>query len=69
MGAYTGGGFYEGGAYKIILDIKKTLLKDLDYFRRNFFMEHRSMQSLKPGFHWAIIAIKETTSTDFSLLS
>ena len=35
-----GGGLYEGGggAYKIIVDIKKTLLKDLVYFRRSFFM-------------------------------
>ena len=33
-----GGGIIRGGAYKIIVDIKKTLLKDLVYFRRNFFM-------------------------------
>ena len=37
-GLFLGGGLYEGGAYKIIVDIKKTLLKDLVYFRRSFFM-------------------------------
>ena len=38
-GGLFGGGLYEGGgAYKIIVDIKKTLLKDLVYFSRNFFM-------------------------------
>ena len=32
-------GFYmRGGAYRIILDIKKTLFKDLVYSSRNFFM-------------------------------
>ena len=31
-GAYTW-----GGLYKISVDIKKTLLKDLVYFSRNFF--------------------------------
>ena len=38
MGAYSRGGLNEGGAYKIIIDIKKTLLNDLVYFSRNFFM-------------------------------
>ena len=49
LGAYIfliflDGGLYEGGAYKrgrtyeIIVDIKKTLLKDLVYFSRDFFM-------------------------------
>ena len=33
-GAHTRG----GGAYKVIVDIKKTLFKDLVYFSRNFFM-------------------------------
>ena len=33
-----GGGLFEGRGYKIILDIKKTLLKYLVYFSRNFFM-------------------------------
>ena len=38
MGAYSrGGGLYEG-AYKIIVDIKNTLLKDLVYLSRSFFM-------------------------------
>ena len=32
-----GGGLYEG-AYKIIVDIKNTLLKDLVYLSRSFFM-------------------------------
>ena len=41
LGAYLfliflDGGLFEGGAYKIIVDIKKTLLKDLVYFSRNF---------------------------------
>ena len=46
MGAYSKGGAYTrggglirgGGAYKVIIDIKKTFLKDLVYFSRNFFM-------------------------------
>ena len=39
MGAYSrGGGLYEAGTYKIILDIKKKLLKDLVYFKKKFFM-------------------------------
>ena len=39
MGAYSRGGLYEGGgAYRINVDIKKKLLKDLVYFSRNFFM-------------------------------
>ena len=39
MGAYSRGGLYEGGgAYEIIVDIKKTLLKDFVYSSRNFFM-------------------------------
>ena len=43
LGAYLlliflDGGLFERGAYKIIVDIKKTLLKDLVYFSRNFFM-------------------------------
>ena len=34
------GGLYEGvGAYKIIVDIKKTELKDTAYFSRNFFIK------------------------------
>ena len=32
------GGAYTRGAYKIIVDIEKTLAKDLIYFSRNFFM-------------------------------
>ena len=32
------GGAYTRGAYKIIVDIMETLLRDLVYFRRNFFM-------------------------------
>ena len=32
-----GGGLIRGGVYKIILDIRKTLLKDLVYFRKSFF--------------------------------
>ena len=32
------GGTYTRGAYKIIVDIEKTLLKDLVYFSRNFSM-------------------------------
>ena len=40
MVAYSKGGLSEGGGggYKIIVDIKKILLKDLVYFSRNFFM-------------------------------
>ena len=39
MGAYLrGGGAYTKGAYKIILDIMETLLKDIVYFSINFFM-------------------------------
>ena len=40
MGAYSRERLkYKGrGAYKIIVDIEKTLLKDLVYFSRNFFM-------------------------------
>ena len=30
-------GLYEGKAYKIIVPITKTLLKDLIYFSRNLF--------------------------------
>ena len=38
-GSYEGGGLIRGGgAYKVTVDIKKTLLKDLVYFSRNFFM-------------------------------
>ena len=33
MGAYA-----RGGTYKIIVEIKKILLKDLVYFSRNFFI-------------------------------
>ena len=32
------GGLKRGGTYKIIVDIKKTLLKDFVDFSRNFFM-------------------------------
>ena len=40
MGAYSRGSLYEGGggAYEIIVDIKKTLLEAFVYFCRNFFM-------------------------------
>ena len=38
MGAYSSGGLIREGAYKIIVDILKTLLKDLVDFSRNFFM-------------------------------
>ena len=38
MGVIKRGGLYRGGGYKIIVDIKKTLVKDLVYFSRNFFM-------------------------------
>ena len=37
MGVTKRGGLYKGG-YKIIVDIKKTLVKNLVYFNRNFFM-------------------------------
>ena len=32
MGVYSGGGAYTRRAYKINVDIKKTLLEDLVYF-------------------------------------
>ena len=35
MGAFSRGA-YTRGAYKIIVDIKKTLSKDLVYFSRDF---------------------------------
>ena len=39
MGAYWRAELIQGGgAYKIIVEIMKTLLKDLVYFCRNFFM-------------------------------
>ena len=38
-GLFRGGGAYTWmGAYKIIVDIEKTLLKDVVCFGRNFFM-------------------------------
>ena len=38
-GVIRGGGLYVGGgAYRINVDIKKNLLKDLVYFSRNSFM-------------------------------
>ena len=38
-GLIQGGGAYtRRGAYEIIADINKTLIKDLVYFSRNFFM-------------------------------
>ena len=37
-GVLCEGGLMRGGTYKIIVDIKKALLKDPVYFRRNFFM-------------------------------
>ena len=33
-----GGGLITGETYKIIVDIKKTLIKDFVYFSRNFFI-------------------------------
>ena len=33
------GGLY-GGAYRIIVDIKKQLLKDLVYFSRNYYQKY-----------------------------
>ena len=39
MGGYSrGGGPYTREACKIIVYMKKTLIKDLVYFRRNFFI-------------------------------
>ena len=39
MGAYSrGGGVKRGGTYEVIVDIKKTLLKELVYFRRDLFI-------------------------------
>ena len=37
-GLIRGGGLLREGGYKIIVDIKKTLLKYLVYFSRSFFM-------------------------------
>ena len=36
-GGLLEGGLIRGGAYEIIVDIKKTLLKDFVYSSRNFF--------------------------------
>ena len=50
-GLSEGGGAYtRGDAYKIIVDIKKTLLKDLVYFRRNFFMSIKLIVSQSMNF-------------------
>ena len=34
------GGLNGGGAYRIIVDIKKQLLKDLVYFSRNYYQKY-----------------------------
>ena len=40
MGADERGVYTRGRGYKIIVDIKKTLLRDLAHFSRKFFNEH-----------------------------